>query len=301
MRWTQAGWAGLAGCIGLSFAIVAEAAVSMSNSLTGFTGDSTQASTQTAVGAAGLNFYSTTGPIFSTNDNGTPDDPSDDFQEQTGDDTIVFDGNGAHFGTLWAGDSGRNFMRTNDSDYSSVKFVAEVTFEAGDDQAVFIGLGAGDRALFGTPDWSTLFSSASFWPETANDKFTRFRTFNDMNVFGDTNVTGGLDAGTHRFRMSYDPATHQLLGEIDINYAGGPFVADAVSSNFPIVTTDLYGPDGWPSEPSRIFIGGDDGAVFRDLTITVVPEPAAAVLMITALALLNCRRFLGSGQIAGGT
>lgn len=288
MRWTKFGLASLAGGVVLSAAMVAQAASSLSNSLAGFTGDSTQAGTQAAVNAAGLNFY------FATNNNGTPDDPSDDFLEQHTDNTIVFDGSGAHFGTVGAGDSGRNYMRTNDSDYATVPFVAEITFSTtSDDQQVFFGLGAGDTALFGTPDWSTQFSSASFWPETANDKFVRFRTANDVNTFGDSTVAG-LDPGTHRFRMSFNPSNNQLQGEIDLNYAGGPFVADAAGSNFPIVVSSLFGPDGWPSEPSRIFFGGDDGAVFRDLSVRVVPEPATVVsLLLGAAVAAGCSRRRG--------
>jgi hypothetical protein len=280
MKRKHFGLAGIVMCTFLSSALPANAAASLSNSLTGFSGNSTQPSTQAAVAAAGLNFFSTAG----LNDNGTPADPSDDSN-----DTVVFDANGAHFGSLIAGDAGRNYMRTNISDYATVKFVAEITFEvSSDDRQVFFGLGAGDRALFGTPDWSTQFSSASFWPETANDKFVRFRTQNDVNAFADTNVPG-FSPGIHRFRMTFDPSTNQLLGEIDVNYAGGPFVADPVTSNFPIVTTTLFAPDGWPSEPSRIFFGGDDGAVFRDLTITVIPEPNTAMLFILGIAICGLR------------
>ena len=200
---------------------------------------------------------------------------------------------------------------TNDSDYATFPFKAEITFElstaisdngtpndplddfvVGDTQAVFFGIGAGDRALFGTPDWSTLFSSASFWPEAANDKFVRFRTFNDMNNFADTNVAG-LDAGTHRFRMTFNPASNLLLGEIDINYAGGPFVADPMLLNFPINTAALFGPDGWPNEPSRIFFGGDDGVVFRDLSIMIIPEPSAGAILLISAAVMICGRRTG--------
>ena len=208
-------------------------------------------------------------------------------------DPIVYDAAGAHFGSGVPGDGGRSYQRTAISSFAHMSsFVAEITFETTtDDQAVFIGLGAGDTALFGTPDWSTLFSSASFWPETANDKFVRFRTANDVNTFGDTPVTGGLDPGTHRFRMTFNGTTDQLLGEIDKNYSGGPFVADAVSLNFPIVTTSLYTPDGWSDgEPSRIFFGGDDGAIFRDLSINYVPEPTTVALMLLGFAGMACRR-----------
>lgn len=278
MSWTRVGWVACAICGILSLTLPVSAATNLSIPLTGFTGDSNQPGTVAAVNAAGLNFFSTDGPLSATNDNGTPDDPLDDFIEQVSDDTVTFDASGAHFGSLFAGDGGRNYMRTNLSDFVTGSFTVEVTFEANDDQAVFIGVGAGDRALFGTPDWSTLFSSASFWPEVNNDKFTRFRTANDDNTFGDTGVPN-FNPGTHRFRMTFDAATKFLLGSIDIDYAGGPFVADAVTTNFPIATASLFAADGWPSEPSRIFFGGDDGAVFRDLVITFVPEPATWLLL----------------------
>ncbi|MCC6494571.1 MAG: PEP-CTERM sorting domain-containing protein [Pirellulales bacterium] len=231
----------------------------------------------------------------------------------SGNDPVVFDAAGAHFGTGLAGDDGRTYLRTTSLDYANVSFVAEITFElssatvvddngtpndpaddttsvVGDSQAVFFGLGAGERALFGTPDWSTLFSSASFWPETGNDKFTRFRTANDINSFSDTTVAG-FAPGVHRFRMTFNAANRQLLGEIDLNYAGGPFVADPVGSNFPIVTSSLFAADGWPSEPASIFFGGDDGAILRDISVRVVPEPAAAaMLLIGAAAIAAARR-----------
>ena len=292
MKCTRIGLVAMTGNVLLTLAMGANAASNLSNSLAGFTGDSTQAGTQTAVGAAGLSFFSTTG----LNDNGTPGDPGDDSN-----DTVTFDAGGAHFGSLIAGDAGRNYMRTIESDYATVPFVAEITFDAADNQAVFFGIGAGDRALFGTPDWSTLFSSASFWPETNTDKFTRFRTQNDHNAFGDTGVPG-FDAGTHRFRMTFNPSINQLLGEIDVNYAGGPFVADATTTNFPISTSSLFvdsdpsgdnGP-GWPTEPSRIFFGGDDGAVFRDLTITVIPEPSTTALVLVGFVVIAGRRCFGN-------
>lgn len=206
-------------------------------------------------------------------------------------DPIVYDAGGAHFGSGVAGDGGRSYQRTIDGDYATVSFVAEITFSVtSNDQQVFFGLGTGDMALFGTPDWSTQFSSASFWPELANEKFVRFRTANDVNTFGDTSVTGGLDVGTHRMRMTFDKASNQLLGEIDLNYAGGPFAADAVTSNFPIVVSSLFGADGWPTEPSRIFFGGDDGATLRDFSVIAIPEPAGAAIAAMAFAALIRRR-----------
>jgi hypothetical protein len=284
MRWKNFGWTCCCFAAALSWTVSANAASSLTNSLAGFTGDSTQAGTLGDLATAGLSVYSTSGLVQQNNNNGTPDDPNDDFLETVSNHTITYDASGAHFGALLSGDGGRNYMRTIESDYATVKFTAEVTFTAStNDQAVYFGIGAGDTALFGTPDWSTQFSSASFWPEVNNAKFVRFRTANDVNAFGDTGVPG-LTTGTHRFRMTFNPENNQLLGAIDVNYAGGPFVADAMTTNFPIVLTSLFAADGWPSEPSRIFFGGDDGATFRDLSITVVPEPASAVLLLLGLA-----------------
>ena len=142
MAWTRMVFLGAAGCLVLPLATTANAASSYSNSLTGFTGNSTQAGTQAAVSGAGLSFFSTTG----FNDNGTPADNTDDS-----DDTITFDASGTHIGAVFAGDGGRNYMRTLTSDYANVNFTAEITFTAKDGQAMFFGLGSGDRALFGTP------------------------------------------------------------------------------------------------------------------------------------------------------
>lgn len=250
----------------------ARSAAIINNSLTGLSGDTSQPATQAALAGIGLNAFGTS----ATNE------------------PVVFDPSGASFGSLAPGDDGRNYIRTNDFDYANSTFTAEVTITVSDlpNQAVYFGLGAGDRALFGTPDWSTQFSSASFWFE--EDKITSFRTANDVNAFVDTNhtpanVTALEGAGSHRLRMTFNPVLNHLRGSIDIDYAGGPFVADA-STTFPIVVTSLFGPDGWPGEPSRIFFGGDDGVIFSDLHINAVPEPSSFVVLVGSLAVVATLR-----------
>lgn len=244
--------------------------------------------------ASFASFWGTSVPVSASTDPLTSFNPG--LYTVSGTDPIVFDAGGAHFGTGAPGDDGRTYLRTIVDNYAYVgSLVVEVTFETtSDDQQVFIGIGGGEKALFGTPDWSTLLSSASFWPETGNDKFTRFRTANDVNSFGDSTVAG-FDPGIHRFRMTYTRSNGFLQGEIDVNYAGGPFVADASGSNFPIATASLRSPLGWYSatrDPSRIFIGGDDGAILRDLSITSVPEPSMAFLsLMGVLWVAGCRRF----------
>lgn len=275
-------WLGWAMSLTLLLAAVAPAASSLSNSLTGFTGDSTMAATQTAVGDAGFNFFSTAGL-------------AEDF---TSDPTVAFDASGASFGTLFAGDGGRNYMRTNDSDYATVPFVAEITLTVGaaggpplSNQQAFFGMGSGDTALFGVPDWATQLASTWVQPETNsagdNPLLTTFRTQNDANEFVNHSAPG-YASGTHRIRMTFDPTAKTMIYAIDFDY-GGAFSADITAPTvdlnhidcptgcgFPTmpISADFFAADGWPGEPSRIYFGGDDQVTFEDFSVTVSAPPA---------------------------
>ena len=33
--------------------------------------------------------------------------------------------------------------------------------------------------------------------------------------------------------------------------------------------SDLYGLDGWPTEPARIYFGGDDAMILKDFSVNV--------------------------------
>jgi hypothetical protein len=249
-------------------ATTASAATSFSNPLTGFTGDSTQATTQAALAAAGFDLFD----ILATNDNGTPEDPADDYSA-----TVTFDAGGVHFGTLSPGDSGRNYMRTTQSDFATDDFTAEVTFVAPDlaIQDVFFGVGAGDRALFGWPDWSTQFSSVLVLPEitdAAVSQLTTFVTHDDSNAFADNPAPTMLN-GTHRVRLEFDATAQTAIFSVDVNYAGGAFVADATAATVDVSLN--FGETGWPGEPSKIFFGGDDGVVVKDFSVTVGNPPNA--------------------------
>lgn len=251
--------------VGLLTTATALAANSFSDSMRTFGGNSTTTAIQAELAAAGFNFSSTAGL-----DAGFTNDP-----------TIVFDSNGATFGSHFSGDGGRNYIRTNDSDYATVNFVAEVTFQRnnGVDQQIFIGMGGGELALWGVPDWSTLLSSTYVSPE---NQLTTFRTANDANE----SMSGPTipNIGSHRVRMTFDSVTKAMTYAIDVHYAGGAFVADATAPTTNLVhidcpvgcgsperniSADFFAADGWPGEPSRIYFGGDDGSHFRDFSVTV--------------------------------
>lgn len=235
-------------------AAVASAATSITSSLTGFTGDSTQPATQAALAAVGLGFTSTSG-----------------FDFETGaDPTVVFDSSGATFGSLLSGDSGRNFVRTLGTDYANHSFVAEVTWVtvAIDAQSSYFGLGSSEYGFFRIADWGTPSSAVMLFSEvdTSAPNVNTLKNYNGLTVFEGTEVPG-FDSGTHRLRLTYDWFAKTAAFAIDRDYAGGAFAADV---SFPTVSTlDLYGPDGWPTEPSRVYFGGDDVTAYKDFQVTV--------------------------------
>jgi hypothetical protein len=236
----------------------ASAATNLTNSLTGFTANSTQAATQTALAAAGLGVTSTLG---------FHEDPE---AQAVFDPTIQFDANGANFGGLLAGDGGRNFIRTAEADYANVSFVAEVTWVTTDmlSQAGYFGLGSADYGSFRIADWGTPNSAIQLFLEVPTEpEVFVLKNDNTTATFDAGTAAPGLVSGTNRLRMSYDWFQKKATFAVDVAYAGGAFVADVTTPA--VNVSDLYGPDGWPTEPARVYFGGDDGTTFKDLQITV--------------------------------
>jgi hypothetical protein len=234
-------------------ALSAIAASSLSNSLTGFTGDSTQPVTQAALAAAGFNVANT-----------VEIEPA-----------VIFDSSGAKFGTMIADSGGRNYIRTVESDYANVRFVAEVTMaiptsDAPPYQSGFLGLGAGDIGFVGFwPDWGNQQSSVMLVPELydGNKFFKTLHQDNDTQLFSEEVQIPVLENGTHRLRLTYDLFPKSATFAIDVNYTGGPFVSDYTGPTIPLLAS--FGADGWPFEPARIYFGGDDGTSFKDFQVSV--------------------------------
>jgi hypothetical protein len=239
-------------------AATSHAATNITNSLTGFTGNSTQVATQTALAGAGLNL---------TSNLGFQEDPPGEFTDPT----ITFDSSGATFGNFFGNVGGRNFIRTAATDYANHSFVAEVNWVTFDmfSQSAYFGLGSAEYGFFQIADWGTDFSAVQLFMEV--DPFTPqvFTLVNNTGAtnFGDALPAPGLDSGTNRLRLTYNWFQKTATFAIDLAYAGGPFVADFTAP--PVSTINLHGGDGWPSEPARVYFGGDDGAVFKDFAVTL--------------------------------
>jgi hypothetical protein len=224
----------------------------LSNPLTGFTGDSTQPATQAALATAGFSVSNTI-----------------DF-----DPAVVFDSAGAHFGTLFGDNGGRNYLRTIQADYVDVRFVAEVTIgiptsDVPPFQSGFLGLGAGDIGTGNWPDWGTDQSTVMLVPELydGNKFFKTMHQHDGSQTFSEEVQVPVLDNGTHRLRLTYELFPKSATFAIDVNYAGGPFVSDYTGPTIPLL--GLFGASGWPIESARIYFGGDDGTLFKDFQVTV--------------------------------
>lgn len=228
----------------------ASAAGSISNSFTGFTGNSTQAATQTALATAGFSFSDTDG----TNQ-------------------IDFSANGAAFGTGLPNNDGRNYIRTTAGDYANYSFVAEITVSLPniEEQDVYYGFGSGQAnpdffriADLGTPAASVMYFGEN---EVATPNLEALRANNGTSISSILNPATGLGNGTQRIRLTYDWFTKSAVYAFDLNYAGGAFAADLTVPT--VNALDNYSPTGWPAEPARIYFGGDEGATFKDLQVTV--------------------------------
>ena len=237
-------------------ASTAWAAGSFSNSLTGFTGDSTVPATQTAVAGAGFNF----------------------FEFGTAVTKVRFGASGATFGDVLTttdegGNAERNYVRTNDSDYANHSFVAEITIATPniDIQDAYFGFGSGNVSVdyFRTPDYLTPAASLLYWGEnevaTPNIDITRVNNGGATDLYLDP--APGLADGIHRVRLTYDWFQKTAVFSFDLNYAGGAFAADLTALT--MSSLPLYDATGWPTEPARIFFGGDQGVVFKEFQVTV--------------------------------
>lgn len=190
--------------------------------------------------------------------------------------------------TVTSGAGSRIYLGTTGTDYLSSNFVFGATVtDPGTGSPWSLGfLGMGNY----TPNPGTSYEPSSTMivfggrPDTLT-----VRVIDDNSGAAVEHSLGAFAAswagGTHRLQMTWDASIQQALLQIDINYAGGPFVAD--------FSTTVNGADnGFNATNSRLFVGGGFDVTFDD--ISVVPEPGSILLfgLGGAVALVRTRRRL---------
>ena len=188
-----------------------------------------------------------------------------------------------------AGDAGRNYMRTVDS-YAFDSYTAEITVTvatlAATGQQVFMGMGSGNITNWGTPDFAGI-PSVFLTPEIgalntnaidglAGDWYNPDPPCLPNNWCKADAPSLVAGPGTHRLRMTFNADTKEWVASMDIDYAGGPYVADVSSATYDLTLSfddGVFIANGWPTNPSKIYFGGDDGAVYKDFSVIVGSAP----------------------------
>ncbi len=215
--------------------------------------------------------------------------------------TIHYTASGAEFDRDENADSGRNYIRTADTDYHTASFTAEITVQAavgdgehGNSSQFYFGLGTGGIGKYGVPDRPDAREDTAdsvMLIVNASDDDTADRlalgiaddgSWNDDDELLDPYPTS-VSTSTHRLRMEYDADNKQIRFSVDFDYSAGPFASDFASGWKDV--SSLADSSGWGGgEAASIFFGGDsdDGNLDEPTyawDFTVVPEPATLTLL----------------------
>lgn len=203
---------------------------------------------------------------------------------------IEFGASGATFGLHQGDSNGRNYIRTNETDYAAtVGFTAYVTVNRPTRESVFFGMGKADLGEFKQPDVGT--GNAAAYVELQGGYDNASRRYVGGTSGTPTNNEHGYDTmttltGPMTIRMIYDGVAQTMSYALDYN-SSGTFVVD---QSFTAVPLSSISGEWSGGERSSIFFGGEDGVTFSNFQVTVVPEPSAALLLLGAGALSFRRR-----------
>ncbi|MET0263231.1 MAG: hypothetical protein ABW223_10065, partial [Rariglobus sp.] len=172
---------------------------------------------------------------------------------------VTLSSSGATFSAA-GGNEARNYIRTTGTDYGTVDFTAEVTWNGSG--TLFLGFGGGNVGTYGCPDWDV---ADSLWLELNGTAVGAFQT--TVQGSGRTNANIGafsapIGGGLTTIRWQYTAATKSIQFFADNNRSGA-FVADASSPIFSL-TSNLILTD--PSDRASIFFGGQSGT-FTDFAV----------------------------------
>lgn len=191
--------------------------------------------------------------------------------------------------TITSGSNSRIYLGTNDTNYNTIDFTFEV------DVTVPV-------AIFSDP-WTIAFlgmgspnaNGGSYGEPTTGSNIVMALRADDLGNFG--NLTSrdngafspqqnpiGLTVATHGMRMDWNATSKQATFLFDLNNDG---------TYDPALTFVVNGADnGFTGSNSQLFLGGGNGLIFDNISVTApVPESSAALLGgLGVLGLLRRRR-----------
>jgi hypothetical protein len=244
-----------------------DAAVSMSSSLTGYSGNTSQSGFRTVLTGAGLEAVAI--PPW-----------------ETGWEQIDFDSTGAKFGVYRAGWDGRNYLRTVETDYFTTSFTATVTVDRTARYGVWFGMGTGQRGSYyapDVPDWGNAINGTvhvnlqSGW-DNVSWGIDDGTSFSEKGYTGMNSITGLM-----QLKMNYDAVAKTVAFAIDYG-ADGIYEQNINAFDVSPAIAAMSGGDR-----GSIYFGGGDGLAFTNFSV-VVPEPATMLLLGLGCLVLRKRR-----------
>ena len=177
--------------------------------------------------------------------------------------------------TITSGDSNRIYLGTNDTNYNTIDFTfeADVTVPSAIFSSpwtiAFLGMGSpnANGGAYGEPTTGSNIVMALRADDLGN---TGNLTSRDNGGFAAQFSGLGLTAGTHGMRMDWDATTSQATFLFDLGNDG---------TYDPALTFTVNGADnGFSGSNSQLFVGGGNGLIFDNISITSVPEPSSVLL-----------------------
>jgi hypothetical protein len=181
----------------------------------------------------------------------------------------------------WGNVDARSYLRTTDSDYTTVDFTAEVNV------TTVSGAGAWGVAWFG---FSNAVEASYQEPGPTNRRHT-IVVGNDTSwqagnitlrsALGDSDGIGSITVGTHRLRMTHladtgGPGTVRF--QVDKDYTGGTFFADWTSVAYDVSTIGL------DNTNSKVMFGGGRAISYDDFAVAAPPSaplpPGGSILNV---------------------